>query len=168
VGERPLWAPWRLEYVTAPKDGECIFCAAARGEEEGERVLARGERCFAILNAFPYASGHLMIAPYRHVGDIEALEEEEMLELMRMAQRGAMALREVMAPDGFNVGLNLGKVAGAGFADHLHLHVVPRWEGDTSFMPVIGHTNVVPQALADTARLLRDALGSGPDAPPPS
>lgn len=164
MGERPLWAPWRLEYVTAPKPGECVFCAAARGAER-ERVVDRGARCYTMMNAFPYASGHVMVAPERHVPDIEALERDEALELMLLAQRATAGLRELMSPDGFNLGLNLGEVAGAGFAGHVHLHVVPRWEGDTSFMPVIADTNVIPQALADTASALRAVLARR--GPPP-
>jgi ATP adenylyltransferase len=161
VGERPLWAPWRIEYVTAPKDGACIFCAAARaseGDPAAAHVLERGERCFIMLNAFPYASGHLMVAPSRHVAELDALEPDEAAELMRLAQRGVVALRQALAPDGFNLGVNLGDVAGAGFKDHLHLHVVPRWRGDTNFMPLIAATHVMPQALDATARLLRQAL----------
>jgi ATP adenylyltransferase len=152
MDERPLWAPWRIEYITGPKAEECIFCASA------DRVVERGETCFTMLNAFPYASGHVMVAPYRHVGELEALEERELLELMVMARRAVAALRDVMAPDGFNAGLNLGEVAGAGYADHLHLHVVPRWRGDTNFMPVLGGTRVISQALDETHELLAAAL----------
>lgn len=161
MSDRPLWAPWRVEYVTKPKTGDCVFCAAAAadgGDEEGELVVERGELCFTMLNAFPYAAGHVMVSPYRHVGELEELTEGETSELMRLATSAIAALRGVMNPAGFNVGLNLGRVAGAGFADHLHLHVVPRWEGDTSFMPVIGDTGIVSQALADTATALREAL----------
>lgn len=161
--DRPLWAPWRIEYVTSPKTGECIFCAAAAstGDESAHPlVLQRGERCFTMLNAFPYASGHVMVSPYRHVGELEQLDEDEVAELMRLATTTIGALRKVMSPDGFNVGLNLGRVAGAGFAEHLHLHVVPRWEGDTSFMPVIAGTRVISQALEDTADALRGALAT--------
>lgn len=160
MSDGPLWAPWRVEYVTKPKTGTCVFCAAAAGAEDGDAlVVERGELCFTMLNAFPYAAGHLMVSPYRHVGELEALTEQETSELMRSATDALGALRRVMNPAGFNVGLNLGRVAGAGFADHLHLHVVPRWEGDTSFMPVIADTRVVSQALADTAKTLRAALG---------
>ena len=161
MSDRPLWAPWRVEYVTRPKTGACVFCAAAaaaEGGEDDELVVERGELCFTMLNAFPYAAGHVMVSPYRHVGELEELTEDETSELMRLATSAIGALRGVMNPAGFNVGLNLGRVAGAGFADHLHLHVVPRWEGDTSFMPVIGDTRVISQALADTATALRSAL----------
>jgi ATP adenylyltransferase len=156
---RPLWAPWRIEYIKGPKSNECIFCAASSTDDDaGAGVVDRGDRCFTMLNAFPYAPGHLMIAPYRHVGDLEACEPDELQELMALAQRAIRALREVASPHGFNVGLNLGKVAGAGFADHLHLHVVPRWEGDTNFMPVLGDTRVVSEALDATRSALADAL----------
>jgi ATP adenylyltransferase len=163
MSDRPLWAPWRVEYVTKPKSGACVFCAAAaaqKSERDDELVVETGERCFTMLNAFPYAAGHVMVSPYRHVGELEELTEEETSELMRLATSALRALREVMSPAGFNVGLNLGRVAGAGFADHLHLHVVPRWEGDTSFMPVIGDTRVISQALGDTANALRTALAA--------
>jgi ATP adenylyltransferase len=111
-----------------------------------------------MLNAYPYAPGHVMVAPVRHVGDLDELTESEMLDTMRLARRAILAVRRAMTPDGFNVGLNLGKVAGAGIADHLHLHVVPRWNGDTNFMPVLGDTNVIPQGLAATRDVLLDAL----------
>jgi ATP adenylyltransferase len=160
MGERPLWAPWRIEYITGPKTGECIFCAAAAGRDDGgEHVVERGDRCFTMLNAFPYASGHVMVAPYRHVGDLDAAEDRELLEIMRLARRAVAALRDVMAPDGFNAGFNLGEVAGAGYADHLHLHVVPRWRGDTNFMPVTADTRVLSQALDATYEALVAALG---------
>jgi ATP adenylyltransferase len=155
--DRPLWAPWRAEYVASPKRGECIFCAAAAGRE-AELVVQRGERCFTMLNAFPYAAGHLMLAPYRHVAQLEELDEQETGELMGLARQALAALREVMSPAGFNLGLNLGEVAGAGFSDHLHLHVVPRWHGDTNFMPVIAGTRVISQALEATAQALRSVL----------
>jgi ATP adenylyltransferase len=158
MSERPLWAPWRIEYVAKPKSGGCVFCAAAAGESDDPLVVARGELCFTMLNAFPYAAGHVMVSPCRHVGALEELTEDEVAELMRLATGALVALRRVMSPAGFNVGLNLGRVAGAGFADHLHLHVVPRWEGDTSFMPVIGDTGVIPQALEATAKSLRAEL----------
>jgi ATP adenylyltransferase len=162
--DRPLWAPWRIEYVTAPKDGECIFCTAAEASPGDPLVVQRGTHCFTMLNAFPYASGHVMVSPYRHVGELEELDEPEVAELMLLVRGAIGALRDVMRPAGFNVGLNLGRVAGAGFGDHLHMHVVPRWEGDTSFMPVIAGTRVISQALEDTAAALREALGTQDDA----
>jgi ATP adenylyltransferase len=162
MSERPLWAPWRIEYVTGPKDGECIFCVAASESDDdrppASRPLDRGSRCFTLLNTFPYAPGHVMVAPYRHVSDLEELDEEEQIDVMRLTRRSIVALRAAMSPVGFNVGFNLGKVAGAGIADHLHLHVVPRWEGDTNFMPLLADTHVIPQALDATREVLAHAL----------
>jgi ATP adenylyltransferase len=155
---RPLWAPWRIEYITRPKDGTCPFCAVAGGEDPGGTLLERGARCFLLLNAYPYASGHVMVAPYRHVGELEGLDEEELLGLMTLMRRAKQALQEVMSPDGYNAGLNLGVVAGAGIADHVHMHLVPRWQGDTNFMPVLADTRVLPQALAATREALSAAL----------
>lgn len=163
MDERPLWAPWRIQYITGPKAGDCIFCAAAsEGVGGSGHVVEAGERCFVLLNAFPYASGHVMVAPYRHVGELEALDDDELLELMMRTRRAIAALRDVMAPHGFNAGLNLGEVAGAGYADHLHLHIVPRWKGDTNFMPVLGGTRVISQALEETREALIAALGRIP------
>jgi ATP adenylyltransferase len=162
MGERPLWAPWRIEYITGAKEGGCIFCAAAAASDDGAaHVVERGERCVTMLNAFPYASGHVMVAPHRHVGELDALDDAEALELVQMTKRAIGALRRAMAPDGFNAGLNLGRVAGAGIADHLHMHVVPRWDGDTNFMPVLAGTHVLPQALAETRAALVAALTAG-------
>jgi ATP adenylyltransferase len=163
MSERPLWAPWRIEYITGPKDGPCIFCVGRsadqdEGRDPASRPVDRGAECFTLLNAYPYAPGHVMVAPYRHVSELEELVAGEQRELISLAQRSILAIRDVMAPDGFNVGLNLGKVAGAGIADHLHLHVVPRWEGDTNFMPLVADTHVIPQSLAATRELLADAL----------
>ena len=162
VSRRPLWAPWRTEYVTRPKRGSCLFCAVAAGEDPDKTLLERGARCFTLLNAYPYASGHVMVAPYRHVAGLEDLDEDELLGLMTLTRRAMWALREVMSPDGFNAGLNLGEVAGAGIADHLHMHLVPRWQGDTNFMPVLADTHVLPQALAATCEALSGALARAP------
>jgi ATP adenylyltransferase len=158
--DRPLWAPWRIEYITGPKDEECIFCAAASATTPGpaRRPIDRTEHCLTILNAYPYAPGHVMVAPLRHVAALEELNEQEMLDTMRLARRSILAIRRAMTPAAFNLGLNLGKVAGAGIADHLHLHVVPRWDGDTNFMPVLADTSVIPQALEATRSVLVEAL----------
>jgi ATP adenylyltransferase len=164
MDNRPLWAPWRIEYIQRPRADECIFCSAAQGGEHSWAVIDRGERCFTMLNAYPYASGHVMVAPYRHVGDLAELDDAELLGLMRLARRAIAAQTEAMSPDGFNAGLNLGRVAGAGIADHLHLHAVPRWEGDTNFMPVIAGTRVLSQALEATREALLAALERLPDA----
>jgi ATP adenylyltransferase len=148
---RPLWAPWRLEYVSTADDlDRCIFC-----EPEAELLVHRRRHAFVVLNKFPYASGHLLVAPSRHLGDFGALADEEALEVHGLAARGLEALRAEYAPHGFNLGWNIGRVAGAGIEDHVHLHVVPRWNGDTSFMPVLGDVKVLPEHLLETARRLR-------------
>lgn len=148
---KPLWAPWRLEYVSTADDlDRCIFC-----DPEDELLLHRGDTALVVLNKFPYSSGHLLVAPYRHVGDFGALSGEEALEVHRLAARGIEGLRAEYGPHGFNLGWNIGRVAGAGIEDHVHLHVVPRWNGDTSFMPVLGDVKVLPEHLLETARRLR-------------
>jgi ATP adenylyltransferase len=155
VGEQRLWAPWRMEYIEAPKPEECIFCAAAESDDDAEHyVVARGEHCFVMLNAYPYTSGHMMIAPYDHVDSLEQLDDETLLELMTLTRTALVVLRDAYGPEGFNIGLNQGKVAGAGVEDHVHQHVVPRWAGDTNFMPVVGDVRVLPQSLADSQRTL--------------
>ena len=152
---KPLWAPWRLEYVSTADDlDRCIFC-----EPEQELLVHRGERALVVMNKFPYSSGHLLVAPHRHVGDFGALSDEEALEVHRFAGHGMDALRAEYAPHGFNLGWNIGRVAGAGIEDHVHLHVVPRWNGDTSFMPVLGDVKVLPEHLLETARRLRPHFG---------
>jgi ATP adenylyltransferase len=150
-----------MAYVRGDKktDG-CIFCLADDPGDDAERyVLHRASRCHVMLNAFPYTSGHLMVSPYRHVASIEALGPEELLELMQLAQRSLAALRDVYRPDGFNLGINEGAVAGAGFSGHVHLHVVPRWEADSNFMAVTGGARVLPQSLDDSYAELRERLG---------
>ncbi len=163
-----LHAPWRIEYILAPKgppDGEpgaSVFRAIAESSDDvANLVIARGRQCFALLNRHPYNGGHLMVLPYRQVSGLEELTDDEMLELMQWTRRCMGALRETMRPDGFNVGFNLGKIAGAGIVEHLHLHIVPRWNGDTNFMPVLAGTTVLPQALEDVAARLREALNRG-------
>jgi ATP adenylyltransferase len=152
-----LWSPWRMEYIQENKDepegSECIFCRIQRGEES-ERVLTRTDLGFAVLNKFPYSPGHILVIPNRHVGELEDLDDEESLDLQRLMKRSVKALREEYGPHGFNIGMNLGRVAGAGVPDHLHWHVVPRWSADTSFMPVVGQTIVLPELVAETARRL--------------
>ena len=151
MAEQRLWAPWRLEYIKGDKPDECIFCSKpAAGDDRASLILDRGERCFLMLNAFPYNNGHLMVAPYEHVPTIEQLDEPTLLELMRLTNRSLAALHEAYSPDGFNIGINQGNVAGAGVEHHLHQHVVPRWGGDTNFMPVLGDTRVLPQSLDDS------------------
>ena len=162
MSEQRLWAPWRLEYIKGPKPDECVFCTSPEpAEDDVERyIVRRGEHVFAILNAFPYNNGHLMVAPYRHVPSIEELGEPELLELMTMVQASLGALRAAYAPEGFNLGVNQGKIAGAGVEHHVHLHVVPRWGADTNFMPVVGDTRVLPQSLDDSYRDLTRAFDS--------
>jgi ATP adenylyltransferase len=157
--EQRLWAPWRLDYIKGPKPEECIFCAKpAEGDDARAYIVARGELTFVMLNAFPYNNGHLMVSPYEHVPSIEELDDPTLLELMRLTQRSLQALREAYSPEGFNIGINQGKVAGAGMEEHVHLHVVPRWGADTNFMPVLGSTRVLPQSLDDSYATLSRLL----------
>ena len=153
-----LWAPWRLEYVQrADEQTGCVFCLARDGDDEERLVVARGERCLVLLNKYPYASGHLMVAPLRHVGALGGLDDAEALDVHRLAAAALAALQSTYRPDGFNLGWNLGRVAGAGVLDHVHLHVVPRWAGDTNFMPVLADVKVVPEHLEATRRRLVEA-----------
>jgi ATP adenylyltransferase len=154
-----LWSPWRLEYLQAPKADGCIFCRAVEGDDDrGNLVLLRGERVFLILNRFPYNNGHLMVVPYAHVPSLEDLDAPTLAEMMLLLKQGLAALRSAMHPDGFNLGANLGHVAGAGVEEHVHFHVVPRWLGDTNFMPVVGDLRVVPQTWLQTYDQLKAAL----------
>ncbi|WP_370949032.1 HIT domain-containing protein [Amycolatopsis sp. cg5] len=153
-----LWTPHRLAYVQASKPDEgCPFCKAPGQSDEDTLVLARGESVYALLNLYPYNPGHLMVVPYRHVADYTDLTPEETVELAEFTQRAMAVVREVSSAHGFNIGMNQGVIAGAGIAAHLHQHVVPRWGGDANFMPIIGHTKVLPQLLAETRKLLANA-----------
>jgi ATP adenylyltransferase len=157
---KPLWAPWRLEYITQAHEQEgCVFCAEAAGavDDAVSLVVTRDDDTIALLNKYPYASGHLMVAPRRHVGELSALTGDEALGVHRLAVAAIDVLDRVYRPDGFNLGWNLGHVAGAGIADHVHLHVVPRWSGDTNFMPVLADVKVVPEHLLETRDRLRAA-----------
>jgi ATP adenylyltransferase len=151
----PLWAPWRLEYVSNADDQQgCVFCVAASTPDEQSFVVHRGELAFVLLNRFPYSSGHLMVAPLRHVGDFTQLSSKEASEIQALTVRSLEVLGDAYHPDGFNVGWNLGRSAGAGVVDHVHEHVVPRWQGDTNFMPVLADVRVIPEHLRAThARL---------------
>jgi ATP adenylyltransferase len=151
-----LWAPWRMAYLSAPPSGSgCLFCSVAAGDEDPKAgVLIRAGTAFLMLNAFPYASGHLMAVTRRHAGSPEDLTEEEHLDVMRVTRRGMAALRTVYRPDGFNLGVNIGRAAGAGIDGHYHLHIVPRWTGDTNFMAVVGSAKVIPESLEETLRRL--------------
>jgi len=156
-----LHAPWRIEYILAPKPtlSESVFTRIAQSnDDEANYVIVRERTCYALLNTFPYTGGHLMVVPYKQVQDLNGLNNEEMTDLLKLTRRCQNALHRVMRPDGFNIGINLGKVAGAGIQEHLHVHIVPRWEGDTNFMPVLANTTVVPQALRELAAQLRAAL----------
>ncbi|MHB1306420.1 MAG: HIT family protein [Limisphaerales bacterium] len=159
-----LHAPWRIEYILAPKppagDDSLFTRIAQDSDDTANHVLVRERSCYAVLNTYPYNGGHLMIVPYRQTADFNDLTETELTDLMLLMRRCINALKQTMRPDGFNVGVNLGRVAGAGVDNHLHLHVVPRWNGDTNFMPVLGATSVVPDALLDVAARLRSALAA--------
>jgi ATP adenylyltransferase len=156
---KPLWAPWRLEYVqSADEDAGCLFCRAAEEDGDEEKlVVHRGRATVVLLNKFPYSAGHLMVAPARHVGEFAELSDEEALEIHRLAGQGIGALAQTYAPQAYNVGWNLGRAAGAGIVDHVHLHVVPRWAGDTNFMPVLADVKVIPEHLVETRRKLAAA-----------
>jgi ATP adenylyltransferase len=158
---KPLWAPWRLEYMqSADEQDGCVFCLAAAGDDEERLVVHRGTRAFALLNKFPYASGHLMVAPVRHGVEFGELDDEEVVEIHRLARAGIGALAETFAPQGYNLGWNLGRIAGAGVLDHVHLHLVPRWAGDTNFMPVLADVKVLPEHLIETRQRLVEAWPS--------
>ena len=153
-----LWAPWRLEYIgSADEQDGCFFCAALEGSDEDGLVVSRGTHAFVLLNRFPYSSGHLLVAPVRHTGELGELADDEIVEIHRLASRGIEALAATYAPEGYNLGWNVGRVAGAGVLDHVHLHVVPRWGGDTNFMPVLADVKVLPEHLVETRRRLAEA-----------
>jgi ATP adenylyltransferase len=155
---KQLWAPWRLEYIQGADEREgCFLCQAREGDDEKGLVVHRGKLALVVLNKYPYASGHLMVAPNRHEAEFGELEADEALEVHRLAAGGIAALAETSRPQGFNLGWNLGRIAGAGVLDHVHLHVVPRWAGDTNFMPVLADVKVLPEALQETRRKLAGA-----------
>lgn len=155
-----IWAPWRMEYIElADKVEGCLFCRVASEQRDRENLLIyRGETAFMMLNCFPYNPGHLMIAPYKHTSDMYDLGDNELLEINRLLRYSILLLAEVMEPHGFNAGINLGRTAGAGIADHIHWHVVPRWDGDTNFMPVIADTKVIPESLQATFDKLKKKM----------
>lgn len=152
-----LWAPWRMDYIRSDKEGQpCVFCPGEEREQDEERLILHvGRHCMVVMNRFPYNNGHLLVAPVRHVAGLEGLTDEEMLDLFRTVQGASDVLRDVMNPEGFNVGVNLGRVAGAGMEDHLHIHIVPRWNGDSNYMTVLGEVRVIPEHLRETYRILR-------------
>ncbi len=155
---KTLWAPWRIKYIQEKREG-CFLCRANEENHDAENlVIHRGIECFCILNKYPYNSGHVMVVTKKHKGDLSELSNEEMLEMMTLTREVRDVLVKKMHPDGFNIGLNLGKEAGAGVIDHLHIHIVPRWAGDTNFMPLIADTKVIPQSLEDLYHELKDCF----------
>jgi ATP adenylyltransferase len=163
VANQRIWAPWRLPYVknaAKDRDEECIFCTKpAEDQDEANFIVHRGDRCFVILNTFPYTNGHLMIAPYEHIPALQELDAATIAEMMGLSQQAMRRLEDAYSPHGYNVGFNQGRIAGAGFEGHIHMHIVPRWGGDTNFMPVLADTRVMPQALDQTYEALRGGFG---------
>lgn len=153
-----LWAPWRIEYILSPKPDYCIFCEYPKRRDDEAYILYRGERVFTLMNIYPYNTGHVMVAPYTHVSSLEELSKEESCELMEVTRLMVRVLKEALSPDGFNLGLNIGRVAGAGIEDHVHMHIVPRWAGDTNFMPVISNVKVIPESIRGTYSKIRETL----------
>jgi len=154
-----IFAPWRIRYILSPKPKECIFCTYPKlNDDKKSLIVYRGKKCYIIMNRNPYNPGHVMVCPYRHVSTPEDLEKSEMIESMSLVALFIKAARRAFNPDGFNVGINIGKVAGAGIEEHLHIHVVPRWQGDTSFMPVLSDVQVIPEALEETYEKIRRAI----------
>jgi len=154
-----LWSPWRMAYLVSEKIEGCILCQKeAENADEANLIVHRSKHSFIVLNLYPYNNGHLMVVPNRHIPSLENLDDEELLDLMMTVNLGLAALRNAMSPEGFNIGINLGKAAGAGIDGHMHVHVVPRWQGDTNFMPVLAETRVIPECLPDTRRRLVEAI----------
>jgi len=155
-----LWTPWRYAYVsTAEKASGCVFCYAVNaGDDEKARIVHRGQHCFVILNTFPYTPGHVMIVPYAHLDELRRLPPEAAREMMELSQRMETVLRELYRPDGINLGMNIGKAAGAGIAGHIHMHVLPRWVADANFLSVVGETRVLPETLEETWKRMTAAL----------
>jgi len=152
-----LWAPWRKEFILGKKEKGCIFCNKLKEKKDKKNlILFRGKLSFVVMNKYPYNSGHIMVAPYRHLGRLEKLTQEELLDLAQLTQKCVTILKKTMKPHGFNLGMNLEKISGAGVADHLHVHIVPRWTGDTNFMPVVGATKLISVALKETYDQLKD------------
>lgn len=159
---KQIWAPWRIEYIEKGKTPGCVLCDAPKANRDPEKyILYRGRRSFIMLNSYPYNPGHLMIAPYEHVATIEALDDETLLEHWQLGRLALKVLREAYRPQGFNIGVNLGKAAGAGIDDHVHTHIVPRWGGDTNFMTVMADAKVIPEALAESYNKLKGLFAAG-------
>jgi ATP adenylyltransferase len=156
---KKIWAPWRVEYIRSEKTKECIFCQKpAENKDSQNHILFRGKTSFVILNNYPYNPGHLMVAPFRHLSSLNDLTDEELFEHFDLVRKSARAIEEAYKPEGFNIGMNLGRVAGAGVEGHIHTHIVPRWNGDTNFMPVLSDTRVLPEALASTYAQLKEKI----------
>jgi len=155
---KTLWAPWRIEYITGEKEKGCIFCNKPNeGNDEENLILFKGENSFIIMNRYPYSNGHLMAVPYKHTNNMSELNNDERLELMNLTTK-CIEILDIMKPDGFNIGMNLGTAGGAGIDDHLHFHIVPRWNGDTNFMPLIGDVKIMPEYLQDTYKTLSEQI----------
>ena len=154
---KKLWAPWRMQYVGKEKEKKCFLCRDFKDKKNDRKnyVLYRGKTSFIVFNAFPYSNGHLLIAPYRHIPDITRLTDEETLELMKLSSLATKILKKGLKCEGINIGINMGAVSGAGLTGHLHIHVVPRWKGDTNFMPILADTKVISQALGETYKILK-------------
>lgn len=156
---KELWAPWRIEYIKMARDGGCFLCKGFKSRQDRKNLIVRrGKLCAVVINRYPYNGGHLMVAPLRHVDTLDAMTPAETAEMMRLTTAAMKALKKISHPQGYNVGINIGEAAGAGLKDHIHLHIVPRWSGDTNFMPVLADTKVVPQALHELWALLRAAF----------
>jgi ATP adenylyltransferase len=158
-----LWAPWRIEYIKKPKERACILCEIPKKSEKYDRenlLLYRGDKGYIVLNRYPYNNGHLMIVPYRHVQDLLDLDDNEIQELMHLTKLSIKIIRNEMKPEGFNIGINIGSAAGAGIEEHIHIHIVPRWIGDTNFMPIIANTKVLIEYLQDTYDKLKNQIES--------
>lgn len=151
-----LWAPWRVDYILGKKSDGCMFCKKIKKKKEDKDnlILHRGERTLVMMNRYPYNNGHLLVCPYKHSRDLEALDEEEIKDLLLSVSRSTTLLKKALKPDGFNIGMNLGRISGAGIEDHLHFHIVPRWSGDTNFMPVLAEARVIPEHLEKTYQKL--------------
>jgi ATP adenylyltransferase len=154
-----LWAPWRMEYILGEKESGCIFCTRINQDSDKENlILSRGKNNFVIMNKYPYNNGHLMVVPNRHTSEFDSLSDPEKLEMMNLVSKSMNVLKKTVNPDGFNVGLNIGKIAGAGIDDHLHFHIVPRWVADTNFMPVVGQTKIISEDLGETWERLKEGF----------
>jgi ATP adenylyltransferase len=151
-----IWSPWRAEYILGPKQDGCLFCDAPK--ETDSLLIKKGVHSFAIMNRFPYTTGHCMVAPYRHTGDIDELNDEEGADIFSLVRELTASVKRSLGPEGFNIGINMGAVAGAGIADHIHVHIVPRWKGDTNFMPVVADVHIVSEHIEKTLAKIKGAL----------